>query len=246
MKRIIVFLCALVFILFSTSVSKASPSGVIINSYQGDVNGDGKVEEIVLKGIPFSDQRDYYYYIWAEIEGQENQWKINYGDGYEPDIQLIDTNHDRILDILYQDELGPDKKGAIQKLHTLSNDQVEEIRLPKLNYVSAKFEDQFKVLINYSPYEKPREIDVEKHSDIYIQANLYSEDGTLKRQKYLSINDVSFFEPVKLSNQKGFGLRSYKHVYGISNEDQIGTIETLWYFNDGNWKAVQSEWIEPS
>jgi hypothetical protein len=217
---------------------------VIINTYQADVTGDGLLEDIDLMGIPFSQNGDYYHNVWAEVrsKNQDNErWKINYGDSYEPHIQFMDANHDNVQDILYQSSTNK-KNLSKQKLHTFASNKLVEISLPKLNYVSGKFTDDYRADLKITPNTKPIQINLQKHSDVYTQFGIYNQNGKLKKTKSLFLNAPHFYEPVKLTDNKGYGLRSYKKVYGISNKDHLGTIESLWYYSDGKWIVLQSEW----
>ncbi|WP_068672728.1 hypothetical protein [Oceanobacillus sp. Castelsardo] len=217
---------------------------VIINTYQADVTGDGLLEDIDLMGVPFSNSGDYYHNVWAEVKSKNRdneRWQINYGDGYEPQIQFIDANHDNVQDILYQS--SSDKKHmSKQKLHTFASNKLFEISLPKLDYVSGKFADDYRADLKITPNAKPIQINLQNHSDTYIQSGVYSIDGKLKKSKSLLLNAPHYYEVVKLTDDKGYGLRSYKRVSGISNEDHLGTIESLWYYTDGKWIVLQSEW----
>lgn len=217
---------------------------VLINTYQADVTGDGLLEDIDLMGVPFSQDGDYYHNIWAEIRSKDQddeRWRVDYGDGYEPQIQFIDANHDNVQDILYQS--SSNKKGlGKQKLHTFASNKQLEISLPKLKYISGKFIDDYKADLKITPNAKPIQIILQNRSDAYIQSGVYGKDGKLKKSKSLLLNTPDYYVPVKLTDNKGYGLRSYKQVGGISNEDHLGTIESLWYYTDGKWVVLQTEW----
>ncbi|RKQ29689.1 hypothetical protein [Oceanobacillus halophilus] len=218
---------------------------VLINTYQKDVTGDGVLDEINLKGVPFSDGAEYFHNIWAEVKSKstdDGRWRINYGDGYEPEIQFVDINHDKIQDMLYQSPTGGSGGLYHYDLHTIANNQLLEIPLPKHEYVSGEFTDHFLAEVKISPNEKPIEIDISNRSKEYIRLGIYNKDGKLKKSTSLMIDPIAFFEPVKLTDKKGYGLKSFKQVSGAYHADQLGTIEALWYYRDGEWIVLQSEW----
>lgn len=78
----------------------APEEGILIETYQVDVTGDGENDTIELKGKLFAPDAQYYQDIWAEVRASDGkEWKISYGGGYEPKLQFIDLNHDGIKDI---------------------------------------------------------------------------------------------------------------------------------------------------
>ncbi|WP_085991513.1 hypothetical protein [Oceanobacillus senegalensis] len=242
------FLILVILMLISPfSVYGMKEEAVLINTYQADVTGDGILDEINLKGIPFSKGAEYFHNIWVEVKSkghEDGRWKISYGDGYEPAIQFVDINHDNVQDMLYQSPTGGSGGLYHYDLHTLANGDLLEIPLPKQEYISGKFADGFKIKIQFTPNEKPIEVDVKNRSKEYIRQGIYNKKGKLKKAKSLIIDPIAFFEPVKLTERKGNGLKSYKQVSGAYHADQLGTIEAIWYYIDGEWIILKSEWKE--
>ena len=56
------------------------------------------------------------------------------------------------------------------------------------------------------------------------------------------IDPIAFFEPVEISDRNGYGLKSFKQISGAYHADQLGVVETLWYYEDGKWIALQVDW----
>ncbi|WP_156288563.1 hypothetical protein [Oceanobacillus salinisoli] len=229
-----------------TGISKEQEA-VIIDTYQADVTGDGILDDINLKGIPFAKDADYFHNIWAEIKSKsqdDGRWKINYGDGYEPTIQFVDVNHDKVQDMLFQSPTGGGGGLYHYDLHTIADNELAEIPLPKLKYVSGEFTNQFIAEIRISPNEKPIEMDISNRAEEYISLEIYNKEGKLSKSRSLMIDPIAFYEPVKLTDRKGYGLRSFKQVSGAYHADKLGTIESIWYYTDGEWIVLQSEWKE--
>ncbi|MUK90765.1 hypothetical protein GMD78_20640 [Ornithinibacillus sp. L9] len=220
------------------------PEHKLIESYQEDVTGDGHKEEIKLKGTLFSPESNYYRDIVAEITNHENKtWEINYGGGYDPTIQFIDFNHDKVNEIFYQSPTGGSGGLHHYKLHTLIQYNLVDIPLPKQEYVKGSFEDEFKVEINFSPTQEPTIVDVKSRSDNYIQQGIYDQKGKLLKKTSVMVDPIAFFEPVFISNSKGYGLKSYQQISGAFHADQLGTIESLWYYERDKWIILKTEWV---
>ncbi|MFD2043211.1 hypothetical protein ACFSTA_02380 [Ornithinibacillus salinisoli] len=220
------------------------PELKLIESYQEDVTGDGKKEEIALKGVLFSPESNYYRDIVAVIKNHEDKtWEIKYGGGYDPTIQFIDFNHDKVNEIFYQSPTGGSGGLHHYKLHTLIQYNLTEIPLPKQDYVKGKFIDDFKVEIQFSPTKEPITVDVEHRSDNYIQQGIYDQKGKLLKNTSVLVDPIAYFEPIFISNSKGYGLKSYQQISGAFHADQLGTIESLWYYERDKWIILKTEWV---
>lgn len=245
MKTYIVFF-SFILILSFPYFSNAESDITTIKRYTEDITGDGLKETIELKGILLSENNNYYRKIWVDIRNVDGkEWKISYEGGYEPELQFIDVNHDNIVDLFYQSAKGGSGGLYNYNVHTLKNEQVTKISLPKQQYIKGNFEENFLVHLQLSPYQNPIKIDVKSRKDDYIRLNIYDENGQLKSkaQTSLMIDPIAFFEPVRISKSKGYGLKSNQKISGAYHADQLGTVETLWYFHEGEWIILKTDWI---
>ncbi|CDQ39262.1 MULTISPECIES: hypothetical protein [Virgibacillus] len=248
MKKIIVSICSLwIICALNPLVSQAAEQKPIqIKTYHADVNGDGQNEKIQLKGILFSPDSNFYREIWTEITNKQKEgWKINYaGGGYDPTLQMIDLNHDNKKDIFYQSATGGSGGLYNYQLNTISQGQLKENPLPEQAYLSGTFEDNFNVIIKLTPTDKPITIDVQNRAEDYIRLGIYDKNGNLlESHKSVMIDPIAFFEPVLISKSKGYGLKSYQQISGAYHADRLGTVETTWYYENGEWIILQTKWI---
>ncbi|UJL45117.1 hypothetical protein KFZ58_11895 [Virgibacillus sp. NKC19-16] len=228
----------------NTTSAQSNTEPVLIETYEADVTGDGQSEVIELRGILFSNDTNYYREVWIDITSvHDEQWTITYEGGYDPTIQFIDLDHDEVQDIFYQSATGGSGGLYNYHLHTLKNEKVEEIPLPEQLHVRGKFMDDFNVEIQLSPDSEPNIVDVSSRSEEYIQLDIYNDEGKLLEPTSVMIDPIAFFEPVLLSKSNGYGLKSYQQISGAYHADQLGTVETLWYYENGDWIILQTEWV---
>lgn len=247
MKNFFLFLILLLFIPY-ISHAEGNRKGDVLHTYEEDITGDGLKDHILLRGELFSNGGNYYHRIWTEIQTANNSnMEVHFGGGYEPAIQFVDLNHDRIKDVFYQSP-ADDSRGLYQyELFTFANNKKEPIPLPDQPYVTGEFMDGYKVRINLSPHDKPIILSLKDRDIDYVQFGIYNKRGkVIKSPNSVMIDRIALFEPVYLSDRKGYGLKSYKHISGVSPADRLGTIETLWYYENGNWIALQTEWKNSS
>ena len=69
---------------------------------------------------------------------------------------------------------------------------------------------------------------------------MYEKNGKLNEPTELMIDPIALFEIIKIN--EGYGLKSYRQVSGAYHADGIGTIETKWYFENGQWTPIDVQW----
>lgn len=232
------------FTISATAETKKPPPPQTIAKYEEDVTGDSQKETILLEGILFSQDTNYYMNIWATVIAKDGkEWKISYEGGYEPHLQFVDLNHDQINDIYYLSATGGSGGLYNYHLNTLAKEQLKKIPLPEQHYVKAEFKNNFKVEIQISPESDPYIVDVRDRAADYIRLGIYNKEGKLLGKTSPMVDPIAFYEPVLVSKSKGFGLKSYQQISGAYHADQLGTVETLWYYEKGKWIILQTKWV---
>src|SRR5699024_3088189 len=207
------------------------------------ITGDGQKEEIKLKGIRFSKDSNYFHNVWADITGaQTKQWKIVYKGGYDPQLEFHDLNHDGVNDVLFQSGDNQKKEKHHYQLHTLKDGKLKELEVPVSYTITGEFKQNFKAALLLDPSKDPVTIDLENHANNYIHAKVYTAEGKLLKKTHLLVDPITSFEPIYISRNKGYGLKSYQRVSGITHDDVLGKIEALWYFEDGKWIKLKQNW----
>ncbi|WP_026906957.1 hypothetical protein [Paucisalibacillus globulus] len=216
----------------------------VIKTYEEDLTGNGLKEIIELKGVLFSPDSNYYRDLVAVITTSENKvWEIPYMGGYEPNLSFIDLNHDKVNDIFFQSATGGSGGLYQYHLHTLVKNNLSELPLPEQPFVKGNFLDNFKVGVTISPNSEPIIVDVHNRKDDYIRLGLYSKDGKLIKETSAMVDPIAFLEPKFISKSKGYGLKSYQQVSGAYHADQLGTVESLWYYDRDKWILLQTKWM---
>lgn len=241
--RSVIYLMIIPLMIFQTiEVAASEVEPVLISTYEEDLTGDGKLDIIKLYGVHFSPDSEYYKDIFAIITSGSEEWRIDYQGGYDPAIQFIDLNHDNVPDIFYQSPTGGSGGLYTSKLDTLARGELESIPLPEQDYIKGYFEDGFQAVIELGHNAQPILLDVADRKDDYIRLGIFDASGKLLQETSLMFDPIAFFEPVEISSRNGYGLKSFKQISGAYHADQLGVVETLWYYEDGKWVALQVDW----
>jgi hypothetical protein len=242
--RLIILLIVTVSSLIAYPVEASELEPHLIMTHEADLTGDGRIETLQLYGVLFSPDSVYYRDIYAVIQSEDEEWRINYQGGYDPIIELVDLNHDGVVDVFYQSPTGGSGGIYTSQLDTIYGGELTNISLPDQPYVTGSFIDGFQAVLEISPHKEPIKINVENRKDDYMRLNIYSEEGKLLHETSLMVDPIAFYEPVEISERQGYGLRSFKQISGAYHADRLGVIETLWYYEQGKWIALGTEWIE--
>ncbi|MGV3466887.1 MAG: hypothetical protein ACO1OT_16545 [Heyndrickxia sp.] len=224
---------------------EAAPASSVIKTYKEDINGDGKKENIVLKGLLYKQGQSYYKKIWSEIVfPKHSKVIIRYSPGLEPKIQFVDLNHDGIKDMLGSSATGG--SGGIYHYHldTIKNYKAVNIPLPPPLNLQGQFENNFKAMLNIAETKEIIRLNVAKRKKDYIQTGLYQENGKLNEPTELMIDPVAMYKVVKVKGKKGYGLKSYRQISGAYHADLLGILTATWYYENGKWGLINTNWVK--
>lgn len=251
MSNYLRLLCiTLIFLLFSNHkallvvLAEQIPEPVIISTFEDDLTGDSQHETVQLKGSLLREQSNYYQNVWLEIKSAHSEkWKIPFTGGYEPTIQLLDLNHDEISDVLYQSTTNKSDEFYFNMLYSLKNGNLVEIPLPEQSFTKGNFNNGFQIEIHTSIKNKPITIDVKDRANTYIKSGLYNAQGKLQKPSTIMISPIAKYEPILVNRSKGYGLKSEQKISDPYLKDILGTIETTWYYENGTWIILHTNWV---
>ncbi|WP_193065445.1 hypothetical protein [Oceanobacillus oncorhynchi] len=229
--------------LFFAPAEAASNDAMLIQTYEEDVTGDGEKELLELKGKLFAADGVYYQDIWVEISSPstDKTWRINYGGGYDPELHFADLTHNGVMDILYQSPTGGSGGLYTSQLNQWEKDDFIELPLPIEQPVKGEFMDGFRASIQLLPNEDPIILDVSGQKEEYIRLKLYDEQGKLLEPTTLMIDPVAFFDIIDLDDEGQKGLKSFQQISGAYHADGIGTVESIWMYDEEKWMLLETD-----
>ncbi|GIO24955.1 hypothetical protein [Oceanobacillus sp. J11TS1] len=228
--------------LFFTPAEANQDNITLIHTYEEDVTGDGEIELLELKGKLFAEDGAYYQEIWVEITSPSSDkvWRINYGGGYEPELQFADLTQNGVADILYQSPTGGSGGLYTSQLNQWEKDEFIEIPLPTNQPIEGEFMDNFRISIQLLPKETPIILDVSGRKEEYLRLKLYDDRGNLLEPTSLMIDPVAFFEVTEFEKENQIGLKSLQQISGAYHADGIGTVESSWVYDKDKWILLET------
>src|SRR5690625_1568032 len=224
------------------TVAQEIPKTVPIKEYEEDVTGDGIKEDIKLYGTLLTLDSNYYKDLYATIKTKSNQkWEIQLKGVYEPNIEFFDLTHSGVNDMLFKGLSEENTDSYYNSLHTIKNNKVIDLDLPSPE-VSGKFINNFQAELFITPHSKPITLDLSRQKNDYTRLNIFNNNGQLLEDRKLIIDPITSYKPFLISNSKGYGIKSLQKIKGAHHGDNLGSIETTWYFEKDKWIILQTEW----
>lgn len=218
---------------------------ITLKTFNEDVTGDGIHDEIILSGTLLSNKSNYFQDVSVYITSLFSQrWQISLEGGYEPELFLLDFTHDQTAELFYKTKKSDDPSANAYQLYTLKEAKVKQLRLPVKQHVKNSYLDHFKAEVYLQANKKPLKLDLSFNRQNYLEEKLYDEDGQLLRNEQLIVLPIHSFTPVLISQSKGYGLTSYQFILDAVTKDVLGSIQTLWYYENDDWIIINTKWGE--
>ena len=199
---------------------------------QFDVTGDKVKETIKVTGNYYEDSPNLKEITLQVLYGgKKESVKIPIGYGAKPVLHIVDLNHDGVKDVLLSVKEVGDSNVVKDYGYSFNHQKVVNfLELPQID-TQTSFQDQYKVKIRLQ--DQTYVIDVKNRKKMYEQLGLYHE-GKLNEPIELIVSNYTSIKPTYTI--KGKGIEAVQVVSGVSENDPIGEIKTIWVIQNGKWK----------
>ncbi|QED47749.1 hypothetical protein [Cytobacillus dafuensis] len=222
---------------------KASNKKVTISKDKVDLTGDGKKDTIVIKGIPYEEESDFFREFQMEVVASNNQsFTVNIDGGLKPKAKFVDLNHDRTKDVYISVETGSRGRITNHYLYTLKNNKLLDLTVPDPLVIMSQFLDSYKASITIQDIGESYTFDLKSRTKNYEMLGLY-QNGKLSEPTELMVDAYSTLKPVHVEG-KTYGLKGIQAISGVYHSDRIAQVETIWLFENGKWALKYSKIME--
>lgn len=249
MKRELLFAFMALFLMSLTAITgvyaiENDPKMVPLVNQEADINGDGQKDVISLQGLPYQKNDIVYKEFSLTIKlsnGKDYKEKLTYG--LDPQMNLIDINHDGNKDVFISIPTG--QSGGMSKhyLYSAKDNQFANIPIPELE-VQGQFKNGYKAMISIPATNESFVFDLMIRKEMYESLGMY-QNGKLNEPTELMILPYGKLKPLSTKGLE-YGLKGVQMVSGTSKTDKIAYVETSWYYRDGDWKLINTKVKEVS
>ncbi|WP_019156755.1 hypothetical protein [Robertmurraya massiliosenegalensis] len=248
-KEILVVIFALFFMSITAitgayAIDESEKMKVILEEHE-DLTGDGKEENIIVKGEPIDEENSLFKKMTIEVvDNQGGNHQIELEEGVSPHLTFQDLNQDGVKDMLVSVSNSGSGEVTNHYLYALKDDSVTDLTVPDPLVIQSQFLDGYKAKINIDNNHKSHKFNLKNRAEDYENSGLYY-NGILNEPMELMVHSYNKLEPVKLNGSK-LGLKGRQTISGVHQGDVIGDVESTWEYKNGEWILVSTKVIEAS
>jgi hypothetical protein len=210
-----------------------------ISEEKVDVTGDGKIDLIYVKGVPFEEGAQFLKSIFLKIKASNGEtYKIQLEGGYDPATTYRDLNHDGVKDIFISVPTGGSGGLSNFYLYTLKDFIVKDLTVPDPLAISSQFEDGYKASMTIEETGQSYSFDLSDRKEDYERLGLYK-DGKLNEPTELMVLPYGTLKPVIVKDNL-YGLTGSQRINGAYNADGIALVESTWFYENDKWNLINT------
>lgn len=206
---------------------------------QGDVNGDGVLDNIYLVGTKPSGMDspmvgDITLVIQDGVTHRYTSIPLKINAGYNPTIFLGDFTGDRVNDILISIDSGGSGAIGYYYIYSFLNN------VPRKLFDFEKFNSEYEYSVNYKDNycvevisKKLKEryiIDIRYKGQEYL-SKIYDKNGKLKKSIEGWVDPISGLYPVDFDRNGVYQLYMFQRISGQYHADALGYVQTALEWN---------------
>ena len=220
---------------------------VLLDMKQGDVNGDGFMDNVYLYGKKHDGSGTFADQITLVIQdGRTNRTStidLQKNAGYNAMLFLGDFSKDNKWDILVSIESGGSGGYGFFYIYSFNNS------IPGLLFDFEKYNNDYKFNVNYedlykvsvgSPsHDKLFTLDI-SYKDFDYLSQLYDQNGKLKQPIKGEVLAAAALYPVVTNGKSiSYDLLVFQRIIGTSNSDTLGYVENLLTWNGSQFISAR-------
>ncbi len=209
----------------------------LLDMKQGDVNGDGIIDNVYLYGNKsdgiFAD--NITLIIQDGYSNQSTTVNLQNNAGYNARLFLGDFSKDNVNDILVSLDTGGSGGYGIFYIYSFKNNVLYEMfDVDKYNQVykfTVNYEDFYKVSVGSPQLDVLFRIDISNKGYDYL-SQYYYENGKLKQPIKGEVLALGALYPIVTDvKSMSYDLLALQRIIGTTNSDALGYVENLLTWN---------------
>lgn len=214
--------------------AKKIEEGVILDSTEGDINGDDIPDKIYLVGEYKGDSKLFVDNIKLVIVygriNKKDVVNITNSVVYKPKVKLRNFQGKGKNDIFLSMFSGEDNKSTYYYIYTVENNKLNRIfdysEYNNNNIFKARFLDDYKVEVDSEKMKLRYLLDIANRNKEYLN-KLYNSNGKLKEYRSAKVFKIDNIDTTSLTGDGKNQLIISNRVVGINDDDTLAIIMTL-------------------
>ncbi|MFC5406065.1 VCBS repeat-containing protein [Cohnella soli] len=209
----------------------------LLDMKQGDVNGDGIIDNVYLYGNKsggiFAD--NITLVIQDGHSNQSTTVNLQNNAGYNARLFLGDFSKDNVQDILVSINTGGSGGYGVFYIYSFKNNSLHEMfdveKYNKQYKFNVIYEDFYKVSVSSPQLDVLFTIDISNKGYDYL-SQYYNDNGKLKQPTKGEVLALGALYPI-VTNGTGmsYDLLALQRIIGTTNSDTLGYVENLMTWN---------------
>ncbi|MFD2614210.1 hypothetical protein [Paenibacillus gansuensis] len=218
-----------------------APAKQVVQTSEGDVTGDGKLDKIELLGIKKDPASNYYDKLVVKVTGggDGKSAETALGGGYTPTVRLCDFTGDGALETFVTASTGGSGGLSTFYLNSWAKGQPKTLALPVPLKAVGTYENNYIVKFDVPEQKKSFRIDVRDKKADYDQSGLYR-GGLLTRPQSADVLPFSELRPMDTDRDGICELVGFQRATGLYNADTVAYALSLWKYQGNKWKLVNT------
>jgi hypothetical protein len=223
-----------------------SKNGELLQTAIGDVDGDGKKEDVSLYGIKFTKGSSYYKELYVVVRDEknakvENSFELDFG-GYVPRLILSNITKKDSSEIVVSAPTGGSGGMVDYSIWSLENNLLNEIFTSEDNegiQLDGEFLPNYRVKLYFPLAEKAIIMDLPRGPEAYIQVGLYDTKGNLlKHHVKPHMQGIINLLPIDTNGDGVSELLFTQRIVGLYNADTLGYVVGSLRYDGYSWNLI--------
>lgn len=224
------------------------PNLYVLDTKQGDVNGDGVPDQVYLVGEkPTGSAGGFADHITMIIQDGFSQQltsvELPNNAGYNATLFLGDFNRDFVADILIRIDAGGSGGYLYGSLYSFKDNMLKELfnsdLYNKVYTFRVDYEDMYKASVSSPTLDVLFIIDLSTKGPEYL-SQFYQEDGKLKKPTQGEVLALGELYPIIIQrNALSYDLYILQRIIGTINADTLGYVENLLTWDQDHFRSTR-------